>query len=313
MGALGVAAVSVLCVVVLYAALLTAVYVGRNKMVFPAAGSAVEPTTPGDGLLFEDLRIPVDEGTSVHAWWIPAGTDRLIGLDDTDDTDDSDDSTDQTTLLFFHGNGYALEQQADREAPLLHKTGVNVLLVDYRGYGTSSPLRTSAESTAADAQAALKYLIEVKGIAPKLIWIVGRSIGSVVATTLASALAAPGSGTGSDTGSDPRPQCAGLILLSPITNTTDVKPVKTLLRPLTWLRLAGDFDNHARIGSVRMPVLIIGGSRDTLASPWMARALYARANDPKRIEMVEGAGHNDIWEVGQAHVLSAITEMIRAA
>ena len=103
----------------------------------------------------EDVKIPVDGATFAHAWWIPAqsGTAR--------------------TLLWFHGNGYPLEAEMQEEAPALYKTGANLLLVDYRGYGASSPVTTTAETTAADARAAFRYLTDDKHLAPSNIWIAG--------------------------------------------------------------------------------------------------------------------------------------------
>lgn len=44
-------------------------------------------------------------------------------------------------ILYFHGNGEVLESEmmkTTREAPLLHQTGANLLLAEYRGYGSSS-------------------------------------------------------------------------------------------------------------------------------------------------------------------------------
>lgn len=267
-----------------YAALLACVYAVSDRLVFPASGEAVQHATPGNGhLAFEDLQIPVDEASSAHAWWIPG------------------EPGEQRTMVFFHGNGYALEHEAELEAPLLHATGMNLLLVDYRGYGTSSPLRTCAASTAADARAALRHLAQERRIPPSRIWIAGRSIGSVVATELAMA---------SDAGGR---ECAGLILLTPITNTADVKPFRTVLRPLVWLGLAKDFDTYARIASVRMPVLIIAGTADTVATPAMAAALHGRAAGPKRLAMIDGSGHNDIWQVGKAEVVNVIMELVNAS
>jgi uncharacterized protein len=106
-------------------------------------------------LPFEDLHIPVDAATQIHAWWIPAG------------------QPSPAVILFFHGNGYALESEADLEAPMLHQTGANLLAVDYRGYGSSSSLHPDGPSTEADAQAALRYLIEQRQVKPSDIWIAG--------------------------------------------------------------------------------------------------------------------------------------------
>ena len=267
--------------VVLYALFLAWVRLVHDRLAFPGAGLTVEPVTAADTPFgFEDLHLPVTGTTTVHAWWIPA----------------AGGEEEAPTLLYFHGNGYALEQQAEVEAPALHETGMNLLLVDYRGYGTSSPLRTTAASTEADALAALDHLTGGRGIPPSRIWIGGRSIGSAVATRLAAR----------------SPGCAGLLLVSPLTNTVDIRPFGPVLRPLTWLGLTRAFDSRRRIAALRTPVLLLSGTADTLATPAMARALYDRAPGPKRLDLVEGAGHNDFWQVGKDQAVAAITRTVRA-
>jgi hypothetical protein len=149
-------AIVTLVVVVLYVTLLAAIYFGRNKLLFPGAGLPVQPVNPSATFPnSEDVKIPVDGATFAHAWWIPAqsGTAR--------------------TMLWFHGNGYSLEAEMKSEAPALYNQNVNLLLVDYRGYGASSPITTTAETTAADARAAFRYLTDDKHFAPSDISITG--------------------------------------------------------------------------------------------------------------------------------------------
>ena len=154
--------------------------------------------------------------------------------------------------------------------------------MDYRGYGTSSKFETTAASTRKDAQAAFDYLVQVRHTAAHKVVIFGWSIGSGVATQLAS----------------DRPDAGGLILLSPITSLSDVGNnaswlFRYVLRPAQWLRHDNDFANEAKISSVHMPLLLMSGSEDTLAPPWMAKRLYDRANEPKALYSLQGAGHAD--------------------
>jgi pimeloyl-ACP methyl ester carboxylesterase len=247
-----------------YAALLAAIYFESDKLVFPGAGAAVQHVDPAATFPgAEDVKIPVDGETFTHAWWIPS------------------QSGTQQTLLCFHGNGYALEDELTREAPALYQTGANLLLVDYRGYGTSSKLATSPSSTAADARAAFRYLTDQHHIAPSNIWIFGRSIGASIAVRLATET----------------PNAGGVILLTPITNTADVEPYRKLVKPLGWLGLTKVWNSLARMPQIHVPVTIIAGAQDTLALPWMAHALYDAANNPKALKMIDGADHNDILAV----------------
>jgi pimeloyl-ACP methyl ester carboxylesterase len=72
------------------------------------------------GSPFDDLHIPVAPGQQVHAWWVP-GT-RMHG----------------TAVLYFHGNGSAIESGRPPEAAILQRLGADLLVIDYRGYGSSS-------------------------------------------------------------------------------------------------------------------------------------------------------------------------------
>jgi pimeloyl-ACP methyl ester carboxylesterase len=272
---------------VLYAGFLVVAYTNHDRVAFVGAGRKVPPVECGFAL--EDLYLPVVDpargggnGGVVHAWWIPAaGTAPDAGPD-----------AGPNTLLFFHGNGYPLEQEAIREAPMLRESGANLLLMDYRGYGESTLLKPSGATTAADARAGMRHLVEERGIPLSRIWIAGRSIGSAVAVRLAAEY----------------PGCAGLILITPITNTVDVKPVGPLLRPLRWFGLARDFDSRARIRRLELPVLILAGTLDRIATPKMAALLHRRARGPKRLELFAGAEHNTIWQTSGARISALIAE-----
>src|ERR1700735_1599828 len=124
---------------------LLVVFEGRLIFVPPANVPATTPAV--DGLSFEDLHIPVKGNGYVHAWWIPSADPHA------------------RTILYFHGNGGVLEREANHEVPLFRQTGANLLMVDYRGYGHSSPLHASGATTAEDALAAMQYLEQTRHIA----------------------------------------------------------------------------------------------------------------------------------------------------
>jgi pimeloyl-ACP methyl ester carboxylesterase len=247
-----------------YVALILLLVAYQGRLIFLPPEN-VPVASPADlGLGFEDLQIPVREGGSIHAWWIPSADAQA------------------RTILFFHGNGGVLEGEVRSLLPALRPTGANLLLVDYRGYGHSSSLHPSGATVAEDAAAAMQYLEKARQVAAKDVVIFGYSIGTGVATQLA--LDEPGAG--------------GLILLSPITSVDDVADEDwiygDLLRPVQWFRHDNDLANKEKIGWIHTPLLILCGTEDTIARPWMAKELYARANEPKRIVWIEGAGHNDV-------------------
>jgi uncharacterized protein len=271
-------------VVVLYLAGIVAFhYYFEPKLIFAAPTNYPVRTPAGLNLPFEDLHIPVDGSTQIHAWWILA------------------EKQSTKVILYFHGNGEVLENEVDpttAAAPLLHQTGANLLLVDYRGYGGSSPVQASGPRTAEDARAAARYLIEQRHFSPSDIYIAGWSIGSGVATQLAVE----------------SPHSAGLILLSPISSIYDVANqdwlYSTLLRPGQWIDNANNFENKNKIASVHIPVLIVSGASDTTASPWMPKLLYDRANQPKTLHMLDGVEHNDLWDKGDGTLVDYIRDFV---
>jgi uncharacterized protein len=251
---------------VAYLVIVGTVVVFEGKLVFPAP-AYFAATTPADaGMAFEDVHIPVDGKTAVHAWWIPSKNPNA------------------KVILYFHGNAEVIQQELDDEAKVFRDTGSSVLLVEYRGFGDGGQFQTSGKSTAVDARLAMKYLETERHIPASKIVICGWSVGSGVAAQLALET----------------PDAGGLILLSGITSADDVANqdamFRYVLRPVEWLRHDNDFDTKEKVGSIHIPVLLISGADDTLAPPWMAKELYERANQPKTLRMIEGAGHTDLME-----------------
>jgi fermentation-respiration switch protein FrsA (DUF1100 family) len=246
-------------------------YFQQDHMTFPAPTQYANATPLNVGIPFEDLHIPVNGSEQIHCWWIPAA------------------SSSDKVLLAFHGNGYVLEQgisgefAGDIEFVPLHRVGVNLLLVDYRGYGSSSPGTPNEKRVYEDARAAFTYLTAQRKVPSRDIIFVGRSIGTGPATELAKE----------------HPEAGGLILISPFTSLPEAAKAVWYLRafPLTLLS-HNQFDNLSKIDSVHIPILITVGTEDLLTPPAMAQAIFQRANEPKRLYLVPGAGHNGMIEVG---------------
>lgn len=275
-------AVSSLRIIVLvYVGLCLLFYFAQDSLVFPAPKQFAAHTPADVNLAFEDLHIPVDHAGQIHAWYIPAAT------------------TSDKVLLYFHGNGYCIEQTA---APLigevvpLHNTGVNVLMADYRGYGTSSPGTANEKRVYEDARAALNYLTQERKIPIHDIIIAGRSIGTGVATELAKE----------------NPDAGGLILISPFTSTNAIADSVWYLRLLPMALLARNpLDSLSKIGDVHVPLFIAVGDHDTLTPPAMAQALMEKANEPKRLYIVPGPDHNGMFQVGQQELVGQTRDFLQ--
>ena len=211
-------------------------------------------------LAYEDVHFPAADGTALHGWFLPG-------------------EAEQPLILFFHGNAGNISHRLNN-LRLLHRLGLNVFIFDYRGYGSSAG-KAGEEGTYRDARGALTWL-QARGWSPPRIVYFGRSLGAAVAVQLA--LETPP---------------AGLILETPFTSIAAMgrhhNPI--LYFALGWL-LDARYDNLAKIGRIRVPLLIFQGDRDTIVPKSMARQLFDAANEPKNWHIIPGADHNDTYEVG---------------
>lgn len=214
------------------------------------------------GATRSEKRIEVEPGIALSAWHLERPLAR-------------------GTVLYFGGNGYVMVNGHDILLGLL-SAPVDVLTVDYRGYGQSDGA-PSVGAFKRDALEVYDHLTRDLGVPPDRIVVHGQSLGSFVALFVASQ----------------RP-VAGVVLETPVTNVED------LLDHLApwWTRLFIRFevappllkeDNLARVEALEAPLLVLAGEEDTVAHPDMARSLFARAKTSvKRLEVLPGAKHNDL-------------------
>jgi fermentation-respiration switch protein FrsA (DUF1100 family) len=184
----------------------------------------------------------------------------------------------QKVLLWFHGNAENIGMGLDH-LRVLSRLGINILELDYRGYGKSEGSPDEA-GVYRDAEAAYQYLAEVRRFEAQNIFIYGHSLGGAVAVELAS-----------------RRPCGGLIVESSFTSVPEM--ARHIYRvPLAVYIPHSRFDSLAKIARVKAPALIIHGTGDRVVPYSMGRRLYEAANEPKTFFPVDGAGHDDPYEVG---------------
>lgn len=212
---------------------------------------------PADvGLAFTEMTIPTEDGERLYGWWIPTRAAAARGH-----------------VLFFHGNAGNVSHRLEH-AVALTAAGLDVLLVDYRGYGQSTG-RPSEEGLYRDARASLAALRAGGQVDPARIVYMGESLGGAIALNLAL--------------ESPPLAC---VLQSTFTSLRDIAREHY---PAALSGLAGDaYPNLQRIASLRAPVLVVHGDEDEIVPVGHARALFAGAPEPKRLHIVPGAGHNDL-------------------
>ncbi|MGK9230680.1 alpha/beta hydrolase [Inquilinus limosus] len=175
------------------------------------------------------------------------------------------------TLLLFHGNGESLSHRAHVARDLLD-SGYGVYQVEYRGYG-GNPGRPSERGLYEDGRAALDFL---QGRSAAIV-AHGYSLGSGVAVQMAA-----------------EGRVAALILEAPYTSIADVAARRFPFVPVRLL-VRNRFENLRKIGRVAAPVAIYAGRNDLVIPCDHAQRLFDTARDPKRILIVDDAGHVDAW------------------
>jgi uncharacterized protein len=178
------------------------------------------------------------------------------------------------SALYCHGNTGNLSNTA-HVIPHLLAGGVNVLLFDYRGFGRSSG-RPSMHGVVADAVAAARYheTIRPKHL-PSILY--GYSLGGAIAAQVTR-----------------HHSFDGLILQSTFTNLPEITRVAFPRLPL-HLFSGQLFDTVGVMRKLNMPLLIIHGREDEVCPCWMANALYDACQSDKRVHLVEGGLHKDLW------------------
>jgi fermentation-respiration switch protein FrsA (DUF1100 family) len=237
-----------------YAALAALLYVFQSRFIFfPEMGRGDRLTPAQLQLPFEEVRIAVADGDTLHGWYVPAPGARA-------------------TLLFFHGNAGSIVHRLDW-LPAFRQLGLSALLIDYRGYGQSSG-RPSEAAMYADAEAAWRHLTEVRRIAPARIVVFGESLGGAVAAHLAA-----------------RVRPAALVLHSAFTSAPDLAADLYPFLPARQLSRYA-YDTLAAVRALRAPLLVAHSPQDEVVPVAHGRRLFAAAGEPKQWLELAG-GHND--------------------
>ncbi|MDP2923588.1 MAG: alpha/beta hydrolase [Candidatus Omnitrophota bacterium] len=260
------------------------------------------------GLAFENVYITTADNIKINGWFIPRKDARY-------------------TLLFFHGNagniGHRLEKikllydagvnpvrelrsltvNADGgiEPPsaslfspptssVAFSNGVNIFIIDYRGYGQSQG-KPSEKGLYLDAKSAYDYLVNNRHIQPQDIILYGESIGGAVAINLASSA-----------------KVRALIAEETFTNISDM--AKKIYPIIPSFFISAKFDSLAKIKNIDAPKLFIYSKNDEIVPLELTRKLYDAAKDPKQFVELSG-GHNSAFLDSRDMYVSAVNVFIK--
>jgi alpha-beta hydrolase superfamily lysophospholipase len=204
---------------------------------------------------------------------------------------------DTPALLYLHGARRNVEASTFR-IHQMHELGFSVLAIDYRGFGLSTDELPSEASVDEDARAAWDWLALHQPRRDRYVF--GHSLGGAIAVQLVAGLT--NDGTKAD-------DAKGLIVEGTFTSIPAVfETFKWGWLPITPF-ITQRFDSAAKIGKVKVPVLVVHGEADSLIRPELGRALYERASAPKRFVLVEGGTHYSTNRLGQAQYRQALREL----
>ncbi|NHJ33158.1 MAG: prolyl oligopeptidase family serine peptidase [Asgard group archaeon] len=187
------------------------------------------------------------------------------------------------TLILFHGNG-ELAEDYRYNAQNFHECEVNLLVIDYRGYGFSKGKSTFVNlirDTLPCFNQAQEWLENNSYNTD--IFVLGRSLGSVCAAEL---------------GSHNPNGLKGLIFESGFSDTYQ------LMLDLFKIKIPGvtekkmkAWSNATRIECIKHPALVIHGTLDQVIPFSHGKAIFNTLPQDtwKQFVRIEGAGHNDIF------------------
>ena len=222
---------------------------------FPTRALAATPQSYG--LRADEIFVQTEDGVRLHGWWIKGVGGRV--------------------LLLFHGNAGNVADRLDRAQIANERFGLDVFLVDYRGYGLSTG-HPSEEGLYRDGRAIHAEAIE-RGFRANQIVLFGESLGSAVVVDLAM-----------------ERECAGVILETPFLSVPAIAREHYPFVPSFLIR--SRFDNERKIGSVLAPKLFLVAARDEVVPAAHGRRLFELAPEPKTLYEIPGAGHNDTYLTG---------------
>jgi len=267
--------VSILTIAIsIYVVLALLLYLFQDKMVFLSnlPGRALVASPADVGLNYEDVSLTSIDNERLHGWYVPAADSRGV-------------------LLFFHGNAGNISHRLD-SIKIFHELDLDVLIIDYRGYGQSTG-KTTEQGTYLDAQAAWDYLVNTRRIPAKRIIVFGRSLGGAIGAWL---------------GVQNTP--AAVIIESSFSSGVDMAH---RLYPFLPSRLITRLQYPVADYAARLncPVLVVHSRHDEIIPFTMGQAIYAAVNQDKKFLELRG-DHNNGFLISQREYVTGLNDFTRA-
>lgn len=196
------------------------------------------------------------------------------------------------TLIFFHGNG-EISLDYDMNVDLYLNCGVNFAIFDYRNYGFSTGVPTYIDLIRDPIIIYNKFKnwleSEYSGIISEVLFVMGRSLGSVCASVI---------------GANNPSKLHGLIFESGYADTYRIlKELFCINNPNLNRDTILEYSNHIFIHKIQKPCLVIHGMRDNIIpfgeSQYIFRCI-PEVNEKKLIA-IKSADHNNIMSFSEEY------------
>ncbi|BAU14103.1 hypothetical protein LEP3755_46480 [Leptolyngbya sp. NIES-3755] len=263
-------------------------FIFQRQLIYrPSSQMAMLPSASEFKMPFQEVWISVKHDR-IYSWWIPAPSNQEQFIPIANEPTRILKAP--KVMLYFCGVGrnmgdynYLARMQAFRQL------GFSVLVFDYRGYGRSTGNFPTEQQIYEDAEAVLNHLRQT--VPADQIVIYGESLGGAIALDLAIK----------------HPEAKGLILQSTFTSIAEVTKQRGVfgLFPIDIL-LTERFNSIEKIRSLKVPVLFLHGTRDSVVPMQMSQTLYNAASEPKQLFLIPNADHVRIYQPGNASYLKAI-------
>lgn len=244
-----------------YAGLCLGLYLMQERLVFVPSKDVIS-TPMVVGLEYEDVYLYAGD-TRIHGWYVPAKRAQL-------------------TVLFCHGNAGNISHRLETLS-ILNSLGVNVLIIDYAGYGLSNGKASEAQ-TYRDVKAAWQFLIEDKQVDPSSVVLFGRSLGGAVAAWIAA-----------------NEEPGALILESTFIS---IVAMGQKLYPIFPVRLLAKvhYNSAQLIDKIKGPKLFIHSREDETVPFAHGVTLYKKAKDPKMFVEIRGNHNSGFLDSGRDYI-----------
>ncbi|MCK5178391.1 MAG: alpha/beta hydrolase [Candidatus Omnitrophica bacterium] len=243
-------------------------YLESRSVFYPARPFFATPAELG--LPFEDVYIQTEDNVKIHGWLIKAPTAK-------------------SAVIFFHGNAGNIGDRLGK-IDLFNKMGLNILIIDYRGYGKSKGSPTE-EGVYKDAVAAYDYLLKRDDMKGQKIIGYGASLGGAIAVDLASKRA-----------------LTCLIVDSTFSSAADM--AKRIYPFVPSFLIRTKLDSETKIKGIDIPKLFIHSVDDQMIPIALGRKLYDAASGAKEFIEIRG-DHNDGHIYDEDKVREGIKRFLR--